>query len=220
MTYLKNILNGPDPGGQMMDVMQNYSLWLHKGNFPGKTKNNRSIWTCLKYNLGTSLLSTLMTYLKNILNGPDPRGQMMDMTQNYSLWLHKGNFPGKTKNNRSIWTCLKYNLGTSLLSTLMTYLNNILNGPHPGGQMMDMTQNYSLWPPKGNFPGKTKNYRSKWICLKYNLSTSLLSTLMTYFKNILNWPDPGGQMMDMTQNCSLLWHKGNFSGISKNNKTT
>ena len=38
----------------------------------------------------------------------------------------------------------------------MTYLKNILNGPNLGGQMMDMTQNYSLWPHKGNFPGKTK----------------------------------------------------------------
>ena len=43
---------------------------------------------------------------------------------------------------------------------------------------------------------------------------------MTYVKNILNWPDPGGQMMDITRNCSLLRHKGNFPGISKNNKTT
>ena len=25
--------------------------------------------------------------------------------------------------------------------------------------------------------------------------------------------------MDMTQNCSLLQHKGNFPGISRNNKT-
>ena len=174
-----------------MDMTQNYSLWLHKGNFPGKTKNNRSIWICLKYSLSTSLLSTLMTYLKNILNRPDPWGQMMNMTQNYSLWLHKGNFPGKTKNNRSIWICLKYNLGTSLLSTLMTYLKNIFNGPDPGGQMMDMTQNYSLWLHKGNFPGKSKTNRSIWVCLKYNLSTSLSSTLMTYVKNILNWPDPG-----------------------------
>ena len=56
--------------------------------------------------------------------------------------------------------------------------------------------------------------------LKYNLSTSLLSTLMTYVKNILNWPDPGGQMMDMTQNCSFLRHKGNFLGKSENSKTT
>ena len=43
---------------------------------------------------------------------------------------------------------------------------------------------------------------------------------MTYVKNILNWPDPGGQMMDMTQNCSFLRHKGNFPGISKNNQIT
>ena len=27
-------------------------------------------------------------------------------------------------------------------------------------------------------------------------------------------------MMDMTQNCSFLWHKGNFLGKLKNNKTT
>ena len=39
--------------------------------------------------------------------------------------------------------------------------------------------------------------------LKYNLSTSILSTLMTYVKNILNWPDPGGQNMYMTQTYSL-----------------
>ena len=222
MTYLKNILNWPDLGGQMMDMTQNYSLWLCKGNFPGKTKNNRSTWICLKYNLSASLLSTLMTYVKNMSNWTDPGGQMMDMTQNYSLWPHKGNFPGKTKNNRSIWICLKYSLSTSLLSTLMTYLKNVWSGPDPGGQMMDMTPNYSLWlhTCKGLFPGKTKNNGSIWICLKYNLGTSLLSTLMTYVKNILNWPDPGGQMMDMTQNCSLLWHKGNFPGISKNNKTT
>ena len=68
----------------------------------------------------------------------------MDMTQNYSFSLHKGNFPGKTKNNRSTSICSKYNLSTSLLSTLMTYLKNVLNGPDPGGQMIDMTQNYSL----------------------------------------------------------------------------
>ena len=36
-----------------------------------------------------------------------------------------------------------------------------------------------------------------------NLSTDLLSTLITYVKNMSTWPDPGGQMMDMTQNYSL-----------------
>ena len=79
--------------------------------------------------MSTSFLSTLMTYVKNMSNWPDSGGQMMDMTQNDSLWPLKGNFPGKTKNNRSIWICLKYNLSTSLLSTLMTYLENIFNGP-------------------------------------------------------------------------------------------
>ena len=85
---------------------------------------------------------------------------------------------------------------------------------------MDITQNYSFSMHEGNFPGKTKNNRSTWICLKYNLSTSLLSTLMTYVKNILNWPVPGGQMMDMTQICSFLQHKGNFLGKFENNKAT
>ena len=79
----------------MIDMTQNYSFSLHKGNFPGKTKNNRSTYICSKYNLSTSLLSTLMTYLKNILNWLDPGGQMMDATQNYSFSLHKGNFPEK-----------------------------------------------------------------------------------------------------------------------------
>ena len=132
-----------------------------------------------------------MTYVRNILNWPDPGGQMMDITQNYSLWLHKDNFPGKTKNNRSTSICLKYNLITPLLSTLMTYVKKVLNLPDPGGQMMDITQNYSLWRNKGYFPGKTKNNRSTSICLKYSLSTSFLSTLMTFVKNILNWPDAG-----------------------------
>ena len=36
-----------------------------------------------------------MIYVKNITNWPDLVGQMMDMTQNYSLLLHKGNFPEK-----------------------------------------------------------------------------------------------------------------------------
>ena len=134
-----------------------------------------------------------MTYVRNILNWPDPGGQMIDMTQNYSFSLHKGNFPGKTKNNTSTSICSKYNLSTCLLSTLMTYLKHILNWLDPGGQMMDMTQNYSFSLHKGNFPGKPKNNRSTSICSKYNLSTCLLSTLMTYLKNILNWPDPGGK---------------------------
>ena len=113
--------------------------------------------------------------------------------------------------------CIKYRTSTSLLSTLMTRVKNISNWPDPGGPKWDMTQNYSLSPYKGNFPEKTKNNKSTWICLKYNLTTSLLSTLMTYVKNISNWPDPGRQKMDMTQNHSLLWHKGNFPGKSKNN---
>ena len=86
--------------------------------------------------------------------------------------------------------------------------------------MMDMTQSYSFSLDKGNFLGKTKNNRSTSICSKYNLSTDVLSTLMTYLKNIINWPDLGGQMMDMTPICSFLQRKGNFLGKSENNKTT
>ena len=125
------------------------------------------------------------------------------MTQNRSLWLHKSTFPGKSKNNKTTQICQKYNLSTSLLSTLMTYFKNISNLADPGGQKIDMTQNHSLLRYKGNFPGKSKNNKTTQICLKYNLGTSRLSTLMTYVKNISNWPDPGGQKMDMTQNCCL-----------------
>ena len=141
----------------------------------------------------------------------------MDMSQNYSIWPYKSNFNGKAENTKSTWICSKDSLSTSVLSTLMTSVKNISNWPNPGGQMMNMTQNYSFSLPKGNFPGKTKNNRSTWICSKYNLNTSLLSTLMKYFKNILNWPDPGGQMMDMTQNDSLWLHNqnGNFPGSLK-----
>ena len=41
MTYVKNISNWPDPGGKVIDMSQHYSLSLHKGNFPGKTINNK-----------------------------------------------------------------------------------------------------------------------------------------------------------------------------------
>ena len=75
---------------------------------------------------------------------------------------------------------------------------------------MDITQNCSYLQQKGNFPGKSKNNETTQICLKYNLSTSLLSTLMTYVKNMSNWPDLGGQKMDMTKNRSFLQYKGNF----------
>ena len=63
-----------------------------------------------------------------------------------------------------------------------------------------MTQNRSLLRLEGNFPGKSKNNKTTQICLKYNLGTSFLSTLITYVKNISSWCDPGGQKMDMTQN--------------------
>ena len=46
------------------------------------------------------------------------------MTLNYSLSLHKDNFPGKTKHNKCIQICSKYVLSISPLSTLMTPLAN------------------------------------------------------------------------------------------------
>ena len=69
--------------------------------FTEKSKNKETTQICLKYNLSTSVLSTLMTHVKNISNWPDPGGQKWDMSPNYSLSPYKGNFPGKTKNNRS-----------------------------------------------------------------------------------------------------------------------
>ena len=39
MIYVKNISNWPDPGGQIMDMSQNYSLSLRNANFPLKIKN-------------------------------------------------------------------------------------------------------------------------------------------------------------------------------------
>ena len=64
MIYVKNISNWPDPGDQKTDMTQNCSLLQQKGNFPGKSKNNETTQICLKYNLSTSLLSTLTTYVK------------------------------------------------------------------------------------------------------------------------------------------------------------
>ena len=82
------------------------------------------------------------------------------------------------------------------------------------------TQNCSLLQQKGNFPEKSKNKETTQICLKYNLSTSVLSTLMTYVKNISNWPDPGGQKWNTSQNYSLSPYKGNFPRKTKNNRST
>ena len=44
--------------------------------------------------------------------------------------------------------------------------------------------------------------------------------VVSLFSDFSNCPDPGVQKMDMTQNHSLLQHKGNFPGKSENNETT
>ena len=83
-----------------------------------------------------------MRYLKNISNWPDQQGQKNDMSLNYPQ--HKCDFPGKFENSKSTQICLKFSMSTSLLSALMTYVKNISNWPVPGGQIMDMSQNYSI----------------------------------------------------------------------------
>ena len=107
-----------------MDMTQNRSLLRHKGNFSGKSINNETTQICLKYNLNTSLLSTLMTYVKKISNWPDPGGKKMDMTQNRSLLRHKGNFLGKSENSKTTQICLKYSLRCAGASILERYLKN------------------------------------------------------------------------------------------------
>ena len=65
-----------------------------------------------------------MSHVKNISNWPDPVGQKMDMTQNCSLLLHKGYFPGKSKNNETTQICLKYSLTCPGASILERCLEN------------------------------------------------------------------------------------------------
>ena len=48
----------------------------------------------------------------------------MDMTQNCSLSQHKGNFPGKSRNNKTTQICLKYSLRCAGASILEKYMKN------------------------------------------------------------------------------------------------
>ena len=100
-------------------------------------------------------------------NWPDPGGQIMHMTQTYSLLPHKGNSPRKTKHSKITQICSNYTVSTFLLSTMMTYVKNMSNQPDPGDHIMDMTENYSLLPHKGNFPGKSESSKSPRIYLEY-----------------------------------------------------
>ena len=122
----KTYETGPYPGGQIMDMTKTYSLLhvSHMRNFPGKTEGNKSIQISLKYSISISLLSSLITLLpmlmkfvknqsawpdprgqrrdvKNISNWPDPGCQMMDMTQNYSLYCMKVIFLEKLKTTKA-----------------------------------------------------------------------------------------------------------------------
>ena len=45
------------------------------------------------------------TYQISLIQGMDKK---MDKTQNCSLLQHKGNFPGKSRNNKTTQICLKY----------------------------------------------------------------------------------------------------------------
>ena len=89
-----------------------------------------------------------MRYPKNTLNWPDQEGQRHDMSLNYPQ--HKCNFPGKFENSKRTQICLKF----SILSALTTFVKNISNWPVPGGQIMDMSQNYSILPYISKFTGK------------------------------------------------------------------
>ena len=48
-----------------MDMIQNRSLLRHKGNFPGKSKNNETMQICLKYSLRCAGASILERCPKN-----------------------------------------------------------------------------------------------------------------------------------------------------------
>ena len=126
-------------------MIQNRSLLRHKGNFPGKSKNNRSTQICFKYNLSTSLLSTWMTYVRNISNWPDLGGQKMDMTQNCSLLRHKGNFPGKSENNKTTQIWLKYSLRCAKASVLERYLKNNRLSPKTMVQKISGSEKNLVW---------------------------------------------------------------------------
>ena len=95
----------------------------------------------------------------------------------------------------------KHILSISPSSTLMRCLKNISNWPDQGGQRRDKSLNYPQH--KCNFPGKFENSKITQICLKFSISTSLLSALMAYVKNISNWPVSGSQIMNMSQNYSI-----------------
>ena len=76
-------------------------------------------------------------------------------------------------------------MATSLLSTLMTYVKNVVNWPDPGGQMMDMTQSVLFCGTKVIFleNRKTAMNKTTQICLKYSLRCVRASVLERYLKN-------------------------------------
>ena len=85
MTYVKNILNGPDPGGEMMDMTQKCSLLRDKGNFPGISKNNKTTQICLKYGLRCAGASILERCLENNRLSPKTMVQKNLSLKNLSL---------------------------------------------------------------------------------------------------------------------------------------
>ena len=62
----------------------------------------------------------------------------------------------------------------------MRHPKNISSWPDQGSQRHDTSLNYPQH--KCNFPGKFENSKNTQICLKYSISTSFLSALMTYIK--------------------------------------
>ena len=69
--------------GVNKNLFANYTKDSLKYNLLRQANNLCKVsWRCLKYSLGTSLLSTLMTYVKTISKWPDPGEQRWDMSQN------------------------------------------------------------------------------------------------------------------------------------------
>ena len=81
--------------GQKLFTLTAQDNFLENQN---QRKHTNVIKIYLKYFLFISFDAICKKDIKlKISNWPDPGGQIMDMTQNYLLLLHKGNFPEKIK---------------------------------------------------------------------------------------------------------------------------
>ena len=70
-----------------MHMTQNCWLLRHKGNFPGKSKNNKTTQICLKYSLMCAWASNLERYLKN--NRLSPKTMVQKNLESENIWVWK-----------------------------------------------------------------------------------------------------------------------------------